>query len=358
MRQGLTVILTACAAITACVCGCTGNDTPRPETGSFTLAPGDTASLSQCYVRADTEFNADIRCDGQFKGITMRRGSLSVFLGSELRLTPDSMVIRRYGWVEELGANAVTTTAAVAHGLDIGTRLKVEIATASRTVPARVSVTAGGRKFSMEVPWDGGGCPSVTNDGDGTMRVRLSFLRGAACEKIWFLGDSYFSETDPERWAYYMVREGFANGWMADHLPGGSSETFIECFRNDLKYGKPEVAVWMLGMNDRDSGKRINRDWLACFEEFCSLCDQHGITPVICTIPTVPERNHGFKNAVVRESGRRIVDWAAAVGAKPWGSEDMDWTEGMLSPDGIHPAASGAQALWETVRTALPELGR
>lgn len=347
-----------CTALALMACGCSNDNTPRPETGTFSLAPGDTARLSLCYVRANTKFSADVKCQDKFEGLTMRRGTLSEFMGTEMRLTPDSLIIQRYGWCEDLGTNAITTTAAAAHGLDINKKLHLDITTRQRYEDATVSVRSGGREFRIELPWDGGGYPSLTNDGNGHMDAELSFSRGAACEKIWFLGDSYFSEVDPERWPYYMIQDGYTDGWMADHLPGGVCGAFIECFRNDLKYGKPEIAVWMLGMNDRDSGKRLNRDWKRCFDEFCSLCDEHGITPVVCTVPTVPQRNHGFKNAAIRESGVRYIDWAEAVGAKPWGSEDMDWYEGMLSPDGIHPAAAGAKALWAEVLRSLPELAQ
>lgn len=349
-------LLLAAAAVMM-LCGCQRGGSPRPETGTFEIAPGDTARLSLCYVRAQTDLRADIRCKGDFRSVTLCRGSLGEYLGAELELTPDSLIARRYGWSEEFGRNCITTTAAFAHGLNIGRHFQLEISTRQRYETASVTLKSGGQTFSEELQWDGGGCPGVINGNGEAISAKLSFTRKAAGEKIWFFGDSYFSEVDPARWAFYMVRDGYGKGWMADHLPGGASETFIQCFRNDLQYGTPQVAVWMLGMNDRDSATKVNREWLACFEEFCSLCDERGITPVICTIPTVPERNHGYKNAVIRESGKRIIDWYTAVEAKPWGSGDMDWHEGMLSPDGVHPTALGAQALWTAVHDALPELG-
>ena len=106
-------------------------------------------------------------------------------------------------------------------------------------------------------------------------------------------------------------------------------------------------------MNNRDESDEVpNAAWLAATEEFIALCEEKGITPVLSTIPRIPTRNNVAKNAWVRASGYRYVDFNFAVGAH----EDVAWYPEMLSADGVHPDVKGGAALYEQVLTDFPEI--
>ena len=339
------------AAVAAAVLAC-HNGAPA-ESSVFELQAGEKGELALSYVRAHTLLSADVRCKGAFGGLSLNRGDTTVYWGAELHITPDSVYIRDFDYNEEEGRSMVSTREAFAHGLSIGRRLRVSMETGEHNLHATLSIRSGGRTFTKDIRWHGGGAPALVNEGGSPVKARLSFVRGAVQEPVWFLGDSYFSEIDPERWPYHMVREGYCSGWMADHIPGGTSEQLLESFKNDLRFGAPVTAVWMLGMNDKDRPGRINKEWLSCTQEFLSLCDSLGIEPVLVTVPSVPERCHDCKTAWVRQSGCRYIDWYEAVGASVWveGEEvHQGWDEGLLYEDGVHPTESGAKVLWQAVK--------
>ena len=315
------------------------------ETAEAVVAPGERLSLAENYVRAYTDLVADIT--GDFKGVSIERGGLGVYQGAVLKITGDSVFVSEYCWYEETEVTQVIAREAFAHGLSLGDKVKVSLTTEKHNIIGHLDIRSGRDHLSRDIFWRGGGIPAIVNEGDSPLSVRLSFRRRDASQPIWFLADSYFSEYDPERWPYYMVSEGFAEGWMADHLPGGGSAQFLRCFKEDLKYGTPKIAVWMLGMNDPDRDGMLNEDWYSSTEEFLQICSDKGIIPVLVTVPDVPARCHSIKTEWVRNSGVRYADWAAAV-------EGMDW----LSGDEVHPSEDGAKILWETLRNALPELKR
>lgn len=169
---------------------------------------------------------------------------------------------------------------------------------------------------------------------------------------IWIYGDSYLGHTSPARWPYYLYRDGYDNVLLAGY-PGMGSTRAIEDFKNSLEHGTPKVVLWCLGMNNRDESDEVpNAAWLAATEEFIALCEEKGITPVLSTIPRIPTRNNVAKNAWVRASGYRYVDFNFAVGAH----EDVAWYPEMLSADGVHPDVKGGVALYEQVLTDFPEI--
>jgi len=362
------ILTAALAAIT--ILSCSGKDN-LIETATFKLSPGESGALSPCFVRAQTAFEADVDCEGPFGGITLRRGDLSIFLGAELHITPDSVVVRELNWYEVTEKTQEITREAFAHGQELMGHFHVALTTTMNDKTGHLSITGKDISLEKDIYWQGGGLPSISNDGDSPISVTLSFRRGNADKKLWFIADSYFYENDSERWPFYMCQEGITDSWMADHVPGGASVQMLECFENDLRFGTPETAVWMLGMNDPDDpDKGISEAWLKSTERFLELCHEKGITPVLTTVPSVPERCHDFKEKWVRECGERFIDWSAAVEAQPWdGSEaDLDtvsatgmhrgWAEGLLYEDNVHPTEAGAARLWKQVKKDLPEVLR
>lgn len=94
-------------------------------------------------------------------------------------------------------------------------------------------------------------------------------------------------------------------------------------------------------MNDPDNGA-VNTSWLNCVETLISNCEKYGVEPILATIPNVPSYDNTYKNAWVKASGYRYIDFAKAVGAESAGST---WYAGCLSSDNTHPTERGARLL-------------
>jgi lysophospholipase L1-like esterase len=142
---------------------------------------------------------------------------------------------------------------------------------------------------------------------------------------------------------------GFKN-WLACGYPGATSTPALQSLQSLLKIGRPEIIVWTLGMNNGDSGA-VNSSWNSDLNSVKSLCDTHGITLILATIPTCPQADNTYKNNVVRQSGYRYVDFNKAVGVS-----GTTWYDGMLSSDNVHPTSLGAQALARQFVIDVPEI--
>ena len=133
---------------------------------------------------------------------------------------------------------------------------------------------------------------------------------------------------------------------------GMTSRGAMIFFNALIQYGTPKLAVFATGMND---GSGTSTAYLTNRATFLSICEANGITPIFCTVPTVPTVNNEAKNEWVRGSNYRYIDFAGAVGADANGN----WYAGMLdtgeSP-AVHPTAKGAKALYTQVLIDLPEI--
>ena len=138
---------------------------------------------------------------------------------------------------------------------------------------------------------------------------------------------------------------------MLDGYPGRNSQSALLSLNTAITMACPEKIIWCLGMNDGDSGA-INSNWKDAVDEVTNICDEYGIELIMATIPNVPSVDNSYKNAFVRASGHRYIDFASAVGA----SSDTTWYDGMLSNDSLHPTAEGAYALYRQAITDIPEL--
>ena len=99
-------------------------------------------------------------------------------------------------------------------------------------------------------------------------------------------------------------------------------------------------------------GKEVNEALVASLQTRAAALKEKGITPVLSTIPCVPDRINEAKNAWVRASGYRYIDFNRAVGA----DKSKEWYPGMICPDLVHPAANGAAALYSQVLIDFPEI--
>lgn len=239
----------------------------------------------------------------------------------------------------------------IKHNLKINNKLNIFIDYAD-TSRAKLSIYTENQKFYKEIQWWAGGAPFIKNNGIESISASLNFQAKDAKCPIWIFGDSYINWTTSTRWPYYIYKSGYTN-WLADHLPGGSSKRFINCFKNDLNYGNPTYAIWCLGMNDgSDKNNTVDEKWLESIKEFITVCESKGIIPILSTIPSVPNRNNKLKSQWVRESGYRYIDFSRSVST----DDSNIWFEGMLSSDNIHPTSLGAEAMSIQVLVDFPEI--
>ncbi|MBO7706730.1 MAG: SGNH/GDSL hydrolase family protein [Acinetobacter sp.] len=183
--------------------------------------------------------------------------------------------------------------------------------------------------------------------------------------RIWLIGDSYISMDSDQRWPYYMDQNGFTKNVMFCGS-SGSGRVESERWMNSLiQIGTPKMIVWCMGMNytpDYESSTTVASDYKDKVEWHMAYCEYHGIELVLSTVPSVPgsgsvsARRHENKNNYVRNSGYRYIDFAKAVGATVDEQRNVTWYEGMLAPDGVHPTAKGAIALFNMAITTVPEL--
>ena len=242
------------------------------------------------------------------------------------------------------------------HGLTISDDIKVEIVI-DDTNHADITITSNGASFTTNAPWYGDG---VSDYFVTTTDARLSDCVFTWCcedfkRSVWLLGDSYVSISDPTRWAYYLHEHDDISKVLISGFGGEIGNTAIPLMVNMLNEYKsyPSVAIWAYGMNDgSDSASDPSATWLNGVLEFIRRCGIYNITPILCTIPTVPSINHEKKNEWVRNSGFRYIDFATAVGADQYGV----WYSGMLSSDNVHPTVKGAEALYFRAVSDCPEL--
>ena len=144
---------------------------------------------------------------------------------------------------------------------------------------------------------------------------------------------------------------GFRN-YMLDGFSGASSSDAVSSFNKDILLGTPKAIIWMLGMNDADSGA-VNSTWKTAFDSMVSYCSNKGIQFICCTIPNVPDRDHTYKNTYIRNSGVRYIDIAVALGAN---TANSTWYDGLLGLDNVHPTDSGAMYIALTLLNNIASL--
>lgn len=182
--------------------------------------------------------------------------------------------------------------------------------------------------------------------------VQMSYAVNDALEDVWIFGDSYVSIGDPARWAYQMITSGHTKAMICGYGGAKASDEILP-FREFMAVAKPRYVVWTLGMNDADSSSAINASWKTYTDEVIATCEADGVTVILATIPNTPGINNTFKNAYVRSSGKRYVDFAKAVNAESAGAT---WYPGMLDSDNTHPTSLGAKALMRQFILDVPEV--
>lgn len=241
----------------------------------------------------------------------------------------------------------------LAHGLTIDTYIDLMLIVGEKNTGTIILNTFGGT-YTRTVQTVNGykGDIFIRPVGCNLKDVYIAFTSMDFRQPIWMFGDSYFTHISDARWPYWLIEWGFGR-CMLNGFPGeNSSEALPQVLSYIGTTGIPKFIIWCLGMNDPDNGS-VNASWLSCVQTLIEECEKNNITPILATIPNVPNYVNSYKNAWVKASGYRYIDFAKAVGAEETGSS---WYTGALSNDNVHPSEIGARLLCEQAILDVPEL--
>lgn len=195
----------------------------------------------------------------------------------------------------------------------------------------------------------------IVNGNNALTNAIFTMGCGTINHPIWLFGDSYFGmrTNDLARWPHYAYENGYVKNAMFCGSTGSGHTELNLWYDSLIELGHPRTVINCMGMNyPTDSGSAPAAAWLADVQKLTTEAQTRGFELILATIPSVPGKSHEQKNAHVRNSGLRYIDFAKAVGAQP----DGTWTEGMLATDGVHPTETGAIALYAMAISSVPEL--
>lgn len=308
-------------------------------------------SLITLSEHIDNKKNKSYRFSAKFNtfsSVTVGHG-YNVYGGSWITIDNTNVTAYYYN-----GSQAVQR-GQYAHGLTISDFIDVVITVGNvENLRAVVTVMSVGGDFTQtNVPMAGCNGSVFAFGTQNLIDIVYSYNLTDMISDIWLFGDSYISLGDPNRWTYQLMQYGYKDILMCG-FSGATSSNEILAFREIMQIGKPKIVVWALGMNDADNGK-INQTWLDCLNEVKSFCTENDIELVLATIPCTPRVDNSYKNAYIKESTYRYIDFAKAVNGETVGSS---WYADMLSSDNVHPVALGAKALSNRFLLDVPEVAK
>ena len=308
---------------------------------SGNVYPDETISLKENFIRKNTFISCYVTFD-EFQPFSFGRG-IEYYAGYYIDIQKDSIYVHNISSEDRIIEK-------YEHNLTFLNTVFVSI-DYTETNKAILSIHTELNKFTHEITWWAGGATFIKNYGKKDIKVQLNFQAKDILCPIWIIGDSYINWNSKERWPYYIYKAGY-NNWLADHIPGGYSSLMLKSFRNIISYSTPTYVIWCIGMNDHSDKDSVNNTWLKNTLEFIKTCESRGITPILTTIPSVPNRNHKFKSEWVRNSGYRYIDFSSSIS----NNDSPVWFNGTLNTDNVHPTALGAELMSTQVLIDFPEI--
>ena len=319
---------------------------PPEKGGLATFQNGNSIILGNCSARKSRiiNFRATVDTMGQF---TIWNGdSDGSYFHSKVIITDTTVTTYACalsGYIQVFTAQ---------HGLAINDYINVALIQDKHGATSIRIDTNGSYYENADIKFTGRGVIQVTSEGASFTDAIFNWSDPDIKSPIWIFGDSYTQLTSTKYWPRHIVDSGYVDfslvGW-----PGAKSKDVYPYWKAMLRLGKPRYVVWTLGLNDADTSSDVNSEWYRTYKMIVEDCQTYGIVPILATIPNVPARINTYKNSIVRSSGCRYIDFAAAVGANSAGS---DWYAGMLDADETHPTTQGAIALEKQVLADFPEI--
>ncbi len=312
------------------------------------LIPGSSLKIASNTIIKNKHLVAKMELDSIGDGVIRIGHGYTEYAATYIEIDKENLKVVKYYTSENIVEQKYV------HGLNIKDFLTVNIDVGAGYANIQIMTSSGFMYTVKNVSWDGRqGSPHVEAVSNVTLKnVSLKWNCDDYSSKVWMVGDSYFNVSDPSRWPSHLLQSGYTDNLMMGY-PGMASSKGIAEFEAALHYGTPVYAFWCMGMNDMDGDNSINSNWLSATERFIELCEARGIEVILSTIPSTPTRNNRMKNEWVRNSGYRYVDFDKAVVAN---QNTGEWYFGMLYKDNVHPAKSGAQALYMQVLIDFPEI--
>lgn len=314
---------------------------------SFEVASNETKQVDGILSAKSLYLSAEIV--GTIEEVIIGVGSGSMY-GSGVKITPTQMFL--------VSGSSLTVDNTYNHGLTLGTMTKVVIHREQNELiyvdlydDAGNTFRGGNRNAYI-------GMPFVINNGTSPVSISVSQFNRDANTPILVCGDSYWSMADSRRITDNLLNYG-CKGFQLYARGGIDAAGIYPSLERTIEQGaKPKYIIWDIGMNGgADSNGAVNTSWLSYTTQFLALCDNAGITPVLCTIPSVPSQIHTKLNEWVRASGRRYIDLDDEVKAtsdyywRGWGTESA-----LLSSDEVHPTTAGAKQLALRIMVDFPEI--
>ena len=315
----------------------------------FTVSAASLAANTNliCCDSCDNKKNEYIELTANFTSfgeLTIAHGKGS-YMGMYIIITSDKIQIYNYDG---------TLTEEYDHGLTLSDFINVIIYTKNDdSCRSKISIMSAGGDYDVETSrYYSCRAAVLCNATFAMTNVEMRYTVNDAKADVWVFGDSYISLGDPNRWPTQMVSNGHKNVLLCG-FGGAMSANEIISFRALMAVARPKFVVWALGMNDGDSSTAVNANWKTYVDEVIASCEEKGVTPILATIPNVPNVINTFKNDYVKSLDYRYVDFAKAVNAESTGAT---WYTGMLSSDNTHPTALGAKALMRQFLLDVPEV--
>ena len=283
------------------------------------------------YIRKNSKITVSGVPGAGFSRLMIRRGNEQYTHGF-VYITPTGIKLNE------------TASETYPHGLTIQNWLTVTIESAEDN-QAIITLATDGGKFTFSRPgitFYAQGVVDVFSDDFYLAKAELTYDDLNRDVRVY--GDSYVSTDSLARWPLHASNMGAR--FLVNGLPGGHASDMFPQMIHDLYYGVPKIIVWALGMND---GAGDVGAWWYAVKDICTMLN---IEMVACTIPSVPSINHSTKNATVRASGLRYIDFDSVVS----NGNNSNWIPGMLSSDNVHPTVFGAYALAQEAIETVPEL--
>ncbi len=251
--------------------------------------------------------------------------------------------------------NGTMTTEA--HGLTISQDIMIRVESPYKVNQlGSIRICSDGTEYILSAnAWgiDIKGTPCVISAGAVLTDCAFSWIPKDIDKPIWVFGDSWCSYFT-SRWPYHMNEAGYSDSWMLNFYAGESTTDAFISLISLLSIRTPQYIVWTLGMNDGDGNLYVNPAWKTVYDKLSALCEQLSINLILYTVPNTPTINNNFKNAIVRASGYRYIDCAAAMGDDGNGN----WFTGyeQSASDHNHPSEKGALALFYRILADFPEI--